>query len=231
MIDLNNKKILIVAAHPDDEVLGCGGTITKCVQLGSDVHVVFFTDGQSSRQDDSIKINELIASRKESAKLASKILGIKSLQFGSFPDNSMDSVPLISLAKYLEPLVEKIQPEIIFTHYWGDLNIDHRLVYDAVCIVSRPQSKCPIKIVLCFEIPSSTEWKFQQPVLSYSPNIFIDITQYFENKILALGCYQNEMRNSPHPRSIDGIEALARWRGSTIGVNFAESFILGRYIG
>ena len=226
-----NKNILIVAAHPDDEVLGCGGAILLYKKKGFNIHVAFMTDGENSRQSNQNQVTPHdIANRRESAKKCLKILGVDSYSFNNFPDNEMDSVSILEVTKYVEKLIHEHKPSMIFTHHIGDVNIDHQICHRAVLTASRPQNSCPVKTILSFEIPSSTEWQFVSSNQSFSPNIFLDISEFFEKKIEALKCYSKELRDSPHPRSIEGVSNLAMYRGSTIGVNHAESFLLARHI-
>ncbi len=222
-------KILVIAAHPDDEVLGCGGTIARYVSNGANVHVAFMTDGVSSRSDDK---NDIVDQdrRRKAAEQACAILGMKSVDYHQFPDNGMDTVPLLSIVKEIEKLINVYQPDTIFTHYAGDLNIDHQLVNRAVITATRPQPEMPVKTVLSFEIPSSTEWQFANESGQFVPNWFIDISDYMDIKLKALNAYHEELREWPHPRSIRAIEHLAHWRGAIIGKNAAEAFILNRHI-
>jgi len=226
-----NKNILIIAAHPDDEVLGCGGTILLYKKKGFNIHVAFMTDGENSRQsnDNQVSLHD-ISSRRESAEKCLKILGVDSCSFHNLPDNEMDSVSLLEVTKYIEKLIAEHNPSIIFTHHIGDVNIDHQICYKAVLTATRPQKPFSVKTVLSFEIPSSTEWQFVSSKLSFNPNIFIDISDFFDKKIEALNCYSSELRDFPHPRSIEAISSLSMYRGASIGVNHAESFLLARHI-
>jgi len=225
------KSILIVAAHPDDEVLGCGGTVAKLVESGAIVNVVFMADGvysRTSRDGDCLQFE--LTSRREAAKKACKILGVNEVFFHNFPDNQLDSVPRLELIKTIELFLTNQMPDTIFTHHAGDLNIDHRVVHDAVVTACRPQSEMSVRTILSFEVPSSTEWQIPGNAVPFIPNWFVDISGTLEKKLSALRCYKEEIRESPHPRSISGVTHLANWRGATIGVDAAEAFILGRKI-
>ena len=227
MININN--ILVVAAHPDDEVIGCGGFIAKQTQNGYPVHIVFMSNGVSSRElGDHKKLLNLILQRKENAIKASKILGAKSTKFLDFPDNSMDSVPLLNVAKELEKVVRKLNPSIIITHSKSDLNIDHRVTHEAVLISSRPKPGNEVQKIMFFEIPSSTNWNPTSP--QFNPLEFVDVTEFINKKIDALNCYGSEICPTPHTRSLDGILALNKYRGTTVGKNLAEAFEIGRIV-
>ena len=225
MKDLNST-IVIFAAHPDDDILGCGGTIAKLTQQDSKVHVVFLADGESSR-DGSVDIHNLILQRKKNAKKALKILGCDSIEFLDFPDNRLDSLELLDLVKTVENIVDVHKPDIIFTHYANDLNIDHQITHNAVVTACRPQPEYCVKELLFFEVPSSTEWNVSK---AFMPNYFVDISSTLSLKIKALNAYKNEMKSFPHPRSIKAVESLAFYRGASCGCNAAESFIIGRKI-
>ena len=223
-----SKSILILVAHPDDEVLGCGGTIAKMADNGSVVHVAFFADGVFSRCGNQIAQTQDLKIRRSKAQKACDILGVKSVIFGDFPDNRMDTIALLDIAKVVESLIAEHQPDTVFTHHAGDVNIDHRRMHEAVVIACRPQSEHSVKTLLCFEVPSSTEWQLPGSAPPFMPNWFVDISRTFDRKLSALQAYASELRDWPHPRSMQGIEHLAHWRGATVGVDAAEAFILGR---
>lgn len=218
------NKILIVAAHPDDEILGCGGTMIK-LRNTNDINVVFMTDGISARETNESKKQF----RKKRCEDLFKYLKLKKPIFFDFPDNKMDEVPLLDIVKKLETLIKKIKPKTIFTHYADCLNIDHKITSQAVMTACRPLKDNSVKRILSFEILSSTEWaKFKNK--GFEPNFFIDISHQFKKKIVAMKFYQKELRKFPHSRSLKAIESLARFRGASSGVNFAEGFYLNRWI-
>lgn len=225
-----NRTILILAAHPDDEVLGCGGTLARFADRGTTVHVAFLADGVFSRTGDIGVQKAELSARRVAAQKACGILGVKSVFFGEFPDNRMDTIALLDIIKPIETLIAKYQPDTIFTHHAGDVNIDHRRIHEAVVTACRPQSGSSVKTLLSFEVPSSTEWQLPGSAPVFAPNWFVDISGTLERKLAALDAYSDELRNWPHPRSRRGVEYLARWRGATIGVEAAEAFILGRQI-
>jgi LmbE family N-acetylglucosaminyl deacetylase len=218
--------VLVVAAHTDDEALGCGGTIARHVAEGDTVYAVFMADGVTSRTG---AIEEDFRGRHSAAENAREILGIKENFYIGLPNNRMDSIPLIDIIQKLEPIINELKPDIIYTHHHGDLNVDHRITQQAVMTVSRPQPKSTVKEILCFEVLSSSEWAApaQEPFL---PSVFTDISDYLEKKIQALQAYQIEMRNKPHSRSISHVEYLARHRGYTVGLTAAEAFVSLRQI-
>jgi LmbE family N-acetylglucosaminyl deacetylase len=223
------KLVLIIAAHPDDEVLGCGGTIAKLAKQGATIHVAFLADGVFSRHSDvtATQQTELI-DRRAAAQRACDILGVKSVYFGDFPDNCMDTIALLDIVKVIETRIAEHRPDTVLTHHAGDLNIDHRRVHEAVVTACRPQCGNTVKTLLCFEVPSSTEWQTPGSAPGFTPNWFVDISETLNHKLAALDAYAAELCQWPHPRSRQGVEHLVRWRGATIGVEAAEAFVLGR---
>ncbi len=222
------KSILIFSAHPDDEVLGCGGTIAKLSAEGATIHVAFLADGVFSRTGEKAIQQDELSIRRTAAQNACDILGVMSISFCDFPDNRMDTIALLDITKSLESLISEHQPDTVFTHHAGDLNIDHRRMHEAVVTACRPQHGHPVKTLLCFEVPSSTEWQLPGSAPAFQPNWFVDISATLNRKMAALDAYAAELRDWPHPRSKQGVEHLAHWRGATVGVDAAEAFILGR---
>jgi N-acetylglucosamine malate deacetylase 1 len=221
-----SKTILVVAAHPDDEVLGCGGTIARHVANGDKVHIIFMSDGVSSRKN--VKNNE-VSDRRENANNASKILGAQKPVFLNFPDNRMDSVSLLDIIQPLEDVIKEICPEVVYTHYAEDLNIDHQITNRAVMTVCRPMPNFFVKEIYCFEVLSSTEWS-NSYLSAFNPNYFVDITLFKSKKNKSIGAYTQEIRRYPHSRSIESVQALMSLRGSSVGVDCAEGFIVSRII-
>lgn len=222
------KSVIIFAAHPDDEVLGCGGTIAKLVDQGNHVHIAFLADGVFSREGEIPEQREALFQRRVAAKAACEILGGSSVSFGDFPDNRMDTVALLDITKAVEALIVEHRPEMVFTHHSGDVNIDHRCLHNAVVTACRPQRGHSVKTLLCFEVPSSTEWQIPGSAPGFTPNWFVDVSETLERKLAALNAYEAELRNWPHPRSCRAVEHLAHWRGATVGVDAAEAFMLAR---
>lgn len=220
-----SKIVLVVAAHTDDEAIGCAGTIARHIAEGDQVHLLFMTDGVGSRD---LQSNEALA-RLNAAHQAAKILGVSSFSNLRFPDNRMDSVSLLDIVKQIETQITEIQPEVIYTHHLGDLNIDHQVTHQAVVTACRPQPGFCVKEIYAFEVLSSTEW--QTPgFFPFIPNFFVDITDFIATKVKTLEAYSVEMRETPHSRSMQHIEVLAKHRGHSIGVHAAEAFMLIRSI-
>jgi N-acetylglucosamine malate deacetylase 1 len=224
------EKVLVVAAHPDDEVLGCGGTIARMAGRGTEVHVAFLADGETSRFGQQSAAAETIEERRNAARNACQRLMVKTIDFGGFPDNRMDVVPLLDIVKRIEELIDLHRPDTVLTHHVGDVNIDHRRTHEAMISACRPQTGNPVRTLLCFEIPSSTEWQLAGSAPAFVPNWFVDISDTLEAKLRALAFYSDELRDFPHPRSMQGVEHLARWRGATVGVLAAEAYVLGRQV-
>lgn len=220
------KTVLVVAAHADDEALGCGGTIAKHVAAGDVVHVVFVADGVSSRPD---SIEGGRQNRQHAAERACAILGIQSVTYLDLPDNRLDSLPLLDIVQPLEKVLLQIAPETVYTHHGGDLNIDHELVHRAVMTACRPLPGTSVKNIFAFEVVSSTEWGVptQSP---FTPQFFVDISDQLDTKMLALSAYTEEMRQAPHSRSMEHVRSLALHRGHTVGVFAAEAFVVIRVI-
>lgn len=227
---MNEQRVLIVAAHPDDEILGCGGTIAMHVKSGDEVSVVILAEGVTSRAEkrDRKKDSKKLADLSKIALEANQLLGVKSLFLHDFPDNRMDSLDRLDVVKVVEKYVEKFKPSIIYTHHFGDLNIDHQIVNQAVITACRPFPGQTVKKLLFFEAASSTEWQIQGSSSVFLPNWFVDISDTLDLKLHALQIYNSEMRRYPHSRSIKALECLAKWRGASVGVYAAEAFVLGR---
>ena len=222
------ERVFVIAAHPDDEALGCGGTLAKLVDQGAKVHVAFIADGVHSRDGGTAAWQAELTARRDAAHHACDILGVSSVTFGDFPDNRLDTVALLDIIKPIETMIAEYQPDTVFTHHAGDVNIDHQSVHQAVVTACRPQCGNSVQTLLFFEVPSSTEWQPSSSAPAFTPNWFFDISSSLERKLVALRAYSAELRPWPHPRSLQGVEHLARWRGATISVDAAEAFVLGR---
>jgi LmbE family N-acetylglucosaminyl deacetylase len=219
------KKILIIASHPDDEVLGCGATIAKLSKIGYEIFAIILSKGKTSR--DLISKKELEILNQETHN-SSKILGIKELINFDLPDNKFDSIPLIEIIKKIESVKKEIRPEIIFTHHFGDLNIDHQITYKAVITATRPMTNESVKEIYSFEVPSSTEWGGFDKNNYFIPNVFIDVSDTIDIKIKAMAEYKSELREYPHPRSLQYIKDLAKINGARVGLQYSENFYLVR---
>jgi len=215
------NKVMVVAAHPDDEWLGCGGTILKHIDNGDDVLVVFISDGYSSR-----KINKTDSRDNASSNLMKEI-GAQEPIFLGFPDNKLDSIPMLEVIQGIEKCKVNFDPNIVYTHYAHDLNIDHQIVCRAVCTAFRPEPGSRLKSLNHFEVLSSTEWGYDS---KFNPNLFIDISSKLIRKIELLAFYNEEMRDFPHARSNKNVSSLAEYRGCSVGVNAAEAFFSSRTI-
>ncbi len=213
-------KVLVIAAHPDDEVLGCGGTIARHATMGDDVHLLFVADGETGR------IMAAKPNRNIAALAASKVLGAQPPVFLDIRDQMLDTVPLIEITRAIEARVAAVEPTIVYTHHAGDLNLDHRIVHQAVITACRPLPSSSVMEIYSFEVLSSTEWGSEP----FRPNHFICISAYMVDKMHALKCYRDEMREPPHSRSLDSVERLARLRGNSVGINYAEAFMTIRTI-
>jgi len=225
------KSVLVVVAHPDDEVLGCGGTIAKLAREGHEIVVAILGEGVSSRYDKRAAADEELVERlHEESRHVAKLLEIKDLLMYSFPDNRFDTLPLLDIVKLLEKVINELRPEIVLTHHGGDLNIDHAITHRAVLTASRPTEDHPVREIYAFEVLSSTEWAFGQFRTRFNPNVFVDVSKTIKLKIKAMEIYGSEIRQFPHPRSRQALESLARYRGSTVGLEAAEGFELVRTI-
>lgn len=216
-------EVLVFAAHPDDETLGCGGAIARHVDAGDKVHVVVVTDGSSAQYPDD---PATLARKQDEARAAMKILGVTDLVLGTLPDMRLDTVASLDLTKFLSSHVRRIDPHIVYTHHAGDINLDHRLVFDATLVATRPTSGARLQRVYAYEVASSTDWGEAHPDRAFRPNSFIDIGGVLDRKLRALACYKTELRPAPHPRSLSVVEAYARAWGPRAGLEAAEAMVL-----
>jgi len=228
----NGRKILVIAAHPDDEVLGCGGTIAKWVKEGCEIHELIMAEGITSRDKRRVRKSrtEELRTLSRSANKAADILGVKSIKLLDYPDNRMDSVNFLDVVKSIEGKVDNLKPDMIITHHSGDLNLDHQITHQAVVTACRPFPEQSVQCILSFEVLSSTEWSSTTFGRPFIPNWFEDISDTLHLKMKALEAYGSEMRKWPHSRSVKTVEHLARLRGASIGCEAAESFMLVRNI-
>lgn len=217
------RRILVVAAHPDDEVLGLGGTLARHADQGDEIHILILAEGATSRQGEGA---EAVAHLRQVAARAAAILGARPPRFAGLPDNRMDSLDLLDVTQVVEAVVEEVKPDVVYTHHGGDLNRDHRVTHEAVVTACRPLPGAPRRALFAFETVSSTEWASPAVGEAFRPARFVDISASFDRKMRALAEYACEMRPFPHARSLLAVEALARLRGSQAGLDAAEAFVL-----
>jgi len=214
------KKVLVVAAHPDDEVLGAGGTILKHTGAGDEVTILLLGEGETSRGAAQADIEKRAAQARE----AGQALGAKEVILEKFPDQKFDTVPLLELTKIVEAVIDRVKPEIVYTHNPMDLNLDHQLTAQAVLTACRPQPGFSVKQILAFEVLSSTEWQHKEKRKMFVPTAYVDISGVLDKKLAVLEVYRDELREFPHPRSLEGVRVLAKYRGMEAGLPLAEAF-------
>lgn len=220
------RKIAAIFAHPDDEVLACGGALAAHADAGDEVRVFIMATGATSRGGEQ---GAYVSTLRKQAQAAAKVLGAVGVEFSDFPDNRMDSVALLEVVKAVEGFLTRFPADVIYTHHAGDMNIDHGVINRAVATPCRPlPGSRPFEVLTC-EINSSTEWA-TAPLAPFVPTDFVGIAGSLDRKVAALKCYANEIRPWPHPRSAEGVRALARWRGSQCGMEAAEAFGLMRRV-
>jgi LmbE family N-acetylglucosaminyl deacetylase len=224
------QRVLVVAAHPDDEVLGCGGTILRLVAERKNVHIAILGGVTTSRyaREECEEEGEVEILRTE-AENASASLGAASLNRLDLKDNRFDAIPLLEVIQYVDKLKREIEPDLVFTHDFADLNVDHRVTHQAVITAFRPSSDSGCFRIMTFETLSSTEFQ-DQAMASFQPNCYVDIGEHIQGKIAAMKCYESELRPYPHPRSLEGIEYTARRRGLEVCRQFAEAFRIAREV-
>jgi N-acetylglucosamine malate deacetylase 1 len=221
----NMTKLLVIAPHPDDEVLGCGGTIIKHSSNGDEVYLCIVTrpytpdwpeDEINLRRDEVVRVN--------------KILGIKKTFRLDLPTVKLDTLPQKELNRAISQVLDMVQPEVVYIPHRGDVNKDHQLVFDAAMVATRPRPGSTINKVICYETLSETEWGAPSRENTFIPNVFVDISKTLATKLKALSEYKTELKRFPHPRSLEAVTALSKTRGSSIGAKAAEAFMLIREI-
>ena len=220
------QRVLVFAAHPDDELLGLGATLARHAAAGDEVTCVIVSEGASARYPSGAD-EEL----RSSGRAAASVLGTHDLRFLGLRDQHLDELPVIEVTRPLEAIVTELRPHLVYTHHWGDLNRDHRVVSEAVMVACRPVADGAPRRLLCFETPSSTEWSSTDPSLAFLPNVFHDVGATIDRKLQAMACYRTEVRPHPHPRSLESLRTRAAYWGQHAGLAYAEPFVLVREIG
>jgi len=219
------RQVLVVAAHPDDEVFGVGGAIACHVRQGDRVSVLIVTDGVTARHD-------VTEPQKAAVRKACGALGVQDVRFGNLPDQRLDDMPLLKVIKPISELVKELRPQVVYTHHRGDANQDHRAVFAATLVAVRPFGGNPVERVLCYEVASSTEWGPPFAEWAFLPNVYVDISATLDAKLQAVEAYretfQSEIKPFPHPRSPEAVSIYAQHRGVSVGMQAAEAFVLVR---
>ena len=220
-------KVLVIAAHPDDEILGLGGTIAKHTSEGDEVHILMVTEGSSTQYKDR---PEMIDQKRNEILNVKDILDIAKIHFVNLPDMKLDTLANIDVNQPITKAINELRPEIVYTHFYGDVNKDHRVIFESTMVAVRPSADCSVKKVICYHTPSSTEWNIQQGHTAFLPNMYVDITRFLDKKLKAFQQYKSEIRKYPHPRSPEALKIHAQYWGSHIGTEAAEAFMIVREI-
>lgn len=220
-------KVLVIAPHPDDEVLGCGGTIRKYSDKGSEVFLCIVTKPYTPDWSE-----EYIKEKQKEIESSNEILKIKKTFFLDFPTVKLNTIPQKELNDSISKIIEEVKPEVIFMPFFGDINKDHQLVSESSMVAARPKPDSQIKKVFLYEVLSETEWtKPAQKIEEvFIPNSYEDISEFLEYKLKAMEFYKSELKEYPHPRSLEGIKILAQKRGMEVGLKYAEAFMTLREI-
>ena len=227
---IQNKRVLIVAAHPDDEVLGCFGTVAKMIKEGYEAYTLILSGGKASRKEDANVLDKEKENLKNEMLTANKVIGIKNTFHFDFPDNAFDTVALLEIVQLIDKIKEQVKPSVIFTHHIGDMNIDHQICHKAVLTATRPMKGETVKTIYAMEVPSSTEYNGFSSQTAFIPNVFFDITNTIDLKIEAMSKYVSELKNAEHPRSLEHMRNLAKTNGTKVGLEYSENFMLIREI-
>jgi len=222
---MTNKNTLIIAPHPDDEVLGCGGFIKKLTLGSIPVTVLIMTRGKRGKYSD-----EKIERVREEALNAHKILGVNGTIFLDFPAPDLDIISLAEIAESISKVIREMNAVTIFIPHKGDIHHDHKVIFNASMVAARPVGRHIVRQVFAYETLSETEWAIPLGDEYFVPNSYVDITDVFSYKLDAMKCYQSQLREFPNPRSLETISALSQFRGSTVGLNRAEAFVAIRNI-
>lgn len=220
-------KVLVIAAHPDDEIYGMGGTIAKLTQEGNEVYVLIVTEGCSSQYVGDV---DKIAIKKKEANRANSMLGVKEVLFGDLPDMKLDAIAHVEINNVIEKAVREIQPDIVYTHHHGDVNIDHQKVFESTMVAVRPTATQCVQKVYCYQVPSSTEWHANNEKYMFLANTFEEVGAQYELKQQAILAYESELREAPHPRSVETVSIYDTALGRQVGLKKAEGFVLIRSV-
>jgi N-acetylglucosamine malate deacetylase 1 len=220
-----NSRVLVIAPHPDDEVLGCGGAIARHADQGDEVQILVMTRGAAELYP--LDHEEEV---RQEAKSAHAVLGVANVCFLDFPAPKLDTIPGYQLADAIASVIRNFQPQTVYLPHRGDIHVDHQKVYQATLVAARPINRCSVRQLLCYETLSETEWAPPWSDTAFVPNVFVNISDYLDLKLKAMHCYQSELQSAPHPRSIQAIETLAKLRGTTVNLPAAEAFMLVRHI-
>lgn len=217
--------VVVIATHPDDEVLGCGGVMARHAAHGDQVHVLVMTRGIPE-----LFTSQSVEENRQDLHTALRLLGGTGVHFLDFPAPRLDMIPGHELADAIRKVIYTLEAQVVYTPFQGDLHGDHQATYLATLVAARPLHGCPVRRLLCYETLSETDWASPFGGASFLPTIFVDISDYLEQKLEALNCYRHQVRPPPHPRSLRALAALAQVRGSTAGLHAAEAFVLVREI-
>ncbi len=220
-------KVLVIAAHPDDEVYGMGGTIAKLCKQGHDLYVLILTEGCSAQYKDQ---PHLIEEKKNQAYEANAILGVKKVVFGDLPDMKLDTLEHLEINAVIEEAIRELEPEVVYTHFYGDVNKDHRCVFESTMVAVRPVHSQCVREVYCYQVPSSTEWAANVAQSIFIPNVFEEISEYYDKKQDSILVYSSEIRDYPHPRSLKVVELYDSALAKRNGLELSEGFMLIRKV-
>jgi LmbE family N-acetylglucosaminyl deacetylase len=218
-------KVLVIATHPDDEVLGCGGVMARHTAVGDHVSLLVVTRGIPE-----LFSTEFIEQGRRELRQANELLGVTDIHFLDFPAPKLDTVPGYELATAINRKIQVLYPHTIYLPHHGDIHADHQAVYQATLVAARPIDGCPVRKLLCYETLSETEWASPVGDQAFIPTVFVDITDFLTLKLQAMACYRSQIKEFPHPRSLQTLEALARLRGATVGLPAAEAYKLVREV-
>lgn len=226
---METDRVLIIAAHPDDEVLGAGGTIAKYASGGADVKLLIVTDGSTSQYRNDPRLAQILEGKMRETAAAAEVLGIREVLYGGLPDMRLDVTAHIQVNQVIEHVIDSFQPNIVFTHFYGDVNLDHQCVHRSALVACRPVTGQCVRELYSYCVPSATDWSIPSEASAFLPNVFVDISgEYAEKKYAAMNCYATELRDFPHPRSIQALRVLDQATGIHVGYRSAECFMLHR---